>query len=277
MNDSPRVRRDAERIGLIVPADSHLDDEMWALTVPRAIPFITRTRTSMRDPRQPMTVYGVERLAESPDLEDAADRLKAIAPAAAAYVDTSITFIRGPGGDTEIAQRIQRLTNCPTTVTSLAVGHALGALGVRRVAVVTPYPQIITDALHPFLGARGIAVTATAMTESNYVAGNTSKEMGELDPQELLRAVNEADSPDAEGIFIACTAVRTVDVIDPLEQRCGKAVVTAIQATMWHVQQLAGLPTQDVKCGRLFRDAHQPKTNGVPPEDPATPSEEIRR
>lgn len=197
-------------------------------------------------------MYGVERLAESPDLEDAADRLRAVAPSAVAYVDTSITFIRGPGGDTEIAQRIQRLTHCPTTVTSLAVGEALRALDVRRVGVVTPYPQVITDALTPFLGARGITVTATALTELNYVAGNTSQEMAEMAPEQLIRVVEEADSPDAQAIFIACTAVRTVDVIDELEQRYGKPVITAIQATMWHVQKLAGIRVTDVECGELF-------------------------
>ena len=33
----------AKRIGLIVPADCQIDDEMWELCGPQAIPLITRT------------------------------------------------------------------------------------------------------------------------------------------------------------------------------------------------------------------------------------------
>ena len=111
----------AVRLGLIVPGDCHVDDEFWRLTAPGAVPVITRTRGSSLDD------YAVPRviaLAESPDIDDAADRLRAVAPAAAAYVDTSISFVRGRGGDTEIADRIRRLLRCPTTVTSTAVVEA---------------------------------------------------------------------------------------------------------------------------------------------------------
>ena len=36
-----------------------------------------------------------------------------------------------------------------------------------------------------------------------------------------------ADTPDADGLFISCTALRTIDILDDLERRLGKPVVSA--------------------------------------------------
>ena len=96
----------AARIALVVPGDSQVDDEFWRLLAPHAIPLVSRTTGA--DPVH-MSTVGVaaphtKSLAESSDLEVAADRLRPVNAVAAAYVDTSISFIRGPGGDLDISK-----------------------------------------------------------------------------------------------------------------------------------------------------------------------------
>jgi hypothetical protein len=66
-----------------------------------------------------------------------------------------------------------------------------------------------------------------------------------------------------EAVFIPCTAVRTLEAIEPLEQRIGKPVITAIQATMWAVQRLAGVAADVAGGGRLFEVALAATGEGV--------------
>ena len=88
----------AARIALLVPGDCQVDDEFWRLLAPQGIPFVSRTtgadETLMATPG--MAAAHTAALAASSDLEVAADRLRAVHLVAAAYVDTSISFVRGP-------------------------------------------------------------------------------------------------------------------------------------------------------------------------------------
>jgi maleate isomerase len=54
------------------------------------------------------------------------------------------------------------------------------------------------------------------------------------------RLIREADSPDAEAVFVSCTNLPTYDLIAPLERELGKPVLTANQVTMWSALRLAG-------------------------------------
>ena len=245
---------DAPRIALVVPSDSHVDDEFWRLLAPHGIPLIGRTAGA--DPVQ-MTTPGLaaphtKSLAESSDLEVAADLLRAGKPAAAAYVDTSISFIRGPGGDLDIANRIQAFLGVPTVVTSTAVVHACRALEVSRIAVLTVYVDEVNETMPTFFGPQGIEVTRMQKARSNMDAGNTSEELGQMSPQELIEIGTSMNDDSMDAVFIPCTAVRTLEAIEPLEDAIGKPVVTAIQATMWRVARLAGLEHDAPQGGRLF-------------------------
>jgi maleate isomerase len=73
---------------------------------------------------------------------------------------------------------------------------------------------------------------------------------------EAYRLGRSADVPDADAVFIACTALPTLDVLAPLEADLGKPVVSANQATMWGALRLAGVATTGLEGrGALYRQA----------------------
>jgi maleate cis-trans isomerase len=244
----------AARIALVVPGDSQVDDEFWRLLAPHAIPLVSRTTGA--DPQQMMRpgMAGAHTaaLARSSDLEVAADRLRATDPVAAAYVDTSISFIRGPGGDLDIARRIESFLGVPTVATSTAVVHACRALGVARLAVLTVYLDEINAAIPTFFEPQGIRIARMEGLDTRMEAGARSQELGRMSPGELVRAGQAIDGAGIDAVFIPCTAVRTLDAIEPLEEAIGKPVITAIQATIWRVSRLAGLAHDAPQGGRLF-------------------------
>jgi maleate isomerase len=260
----PGVGPSPVRLGLVVPGDCHVDDEFWRLSADGVLPLIARTTGADQASMQFNGVAHTRALAESSDLEMAADRLRAVHPHAAAYIDTSISFVRGPGGDLDIARRIQGFLECPTVVTSTAVVLACRALGAGRIGVLTVYADDINATLRTFFDAQGAAVARMEeFAAANMVAGASSQDLAAIDPLLLVDAGAALDAPDVEAVFIPCTAVRTLEAIEPLEQRIGKPVITAIQATMWAVQRLAGVAADVAGGGRLFEVALAATGEGV--------------
>ncbi|MDH3689463.1 MAG: hypothetical protein OEU36_08285 [Gammaproteobacteria bacterium] len=244
----------AARIALVVPGDSQVDDEFWRLLSPHGIPLVSRTTGAEHGQ---MTTPGAaaahtKSLAESSDLEVAADRLRPVKAVAAAYVDTSISFIRGPGGDLDISNRIESFLEVATVSTSTAVVHACRALNVSSFGVITVYVDEVNDTMPLFFEPQGVRVARMHKADSSMEAGNTSEELGQMTPNELVELGRSIDGDDIDAVFIPCTAVRTLDAIEPLEDAIGKPVITAIQATMWRVARLAGLSHDAPQGGKLF-------------------------
>ena len=61
--------------------------------------------------------------------------------------------------------------------------------------------------------------------------------------------------PETEALFISCSNLRTLDIIDALERESGKPVVTSNQAAMWGTLRKIGDKRAVPGAGRLFRDA----------------------
>ena len=253
VNPRPGPGPSPVRLGLVVPGDCHVDDELWRLCADGVVPFVTRTTGADGDQMRRNGVAHTRTLAESSDLEVAAGILRAVTPRAAAYVDTSISFVRGPGGDLNIAERIAGFLRCPTIVTSTAVVRACEALGVRRLGVITVYSDEINQRLRAFFEPQGVAISRMeSFTAASMVDGATSLDLAAIDPLLLVEAGAGLDGPDIDAVFIPCTAVRTLEAIEPLEELIGKPVITAIHATMWAVQRLAGVTADVPGGGRLF-------------------------
>lgn len=243
----------ARPIALVVPGDCQVDDEFWRMLAPRAIPFVSRTTgADERIADERTAVAHLAGLAASSDLEVAADRLRDVHAVAAAYVDTSISFVRGPGGDLDIARRIEGFLRVPTIVTSTAVVHAARALGVGRLAVLSVYGEAVNATIPAFFEPQGVGVARIGRLGSRMDAGVTSQDLARMRPEELVAAGHAIDGPDVDAIFIPCTAVRTLEAIEPLEAAIGKPVITAIQATIWAVARLAGVEGDAPLGGRLW-------------------------
>lgn len=230
------------RIGLVYPADGTLDDEYWHLVPPGVTIHITRIEV----PPEDVTVGLVTAQAESKDIETAAKHLTIIQPHVIAYACTSGSFIKGVGYDEEIISRIEGATGVPATTTSTASVKALRALGVKKVAVAAPYLEEINLRLRAFLEGNGFEVVT--------FKGLQAKRGIYMIPSEAsYRLAKEADDPRAEAVFISCTAFRTLEILEALEEDLGKPVVTANQATMWESLRLAGVSPKLEGVGRLYR------------------------
>ena len=71
-------------------------------------------------------------------------------------------------------------------------------------------------------------------------------------PEYIADFAMQADTPDADTLFISCGALRSIDIIAELEQRLAKPVICSNQAMMWDMLRQAGITDRISGYGRLL-------------------------
>ena len=124
---------------------------------------------------------------------------------------------------------------------------ALGRLGCKQITMLTPYTEEVTRAMRHELQRRGLHVIRTVAFGLSL-----DSEMSSVDPQTVRNMAEAIDSPDAEALFISCTALRTSPIIEELEESLGKPVVTSNQGLVWHALRLSGYDKPVSGYGQLL-------------------------
>ena len=164
---------------------------------------------------------------------------------AVAYACTSGTVVMGFDAIRERIHAARPGVPCTTPITASL--EALNRFGAQRLAVLTPYVDDVNAAIAACLEAHGksIAGFTSFHIEDNEI-------MAALPGEAIYQAALEADRPDADALFISCTAIRAADVVERIEQSLGKPVVTANQALYWQSLRAAGCREAVSGYGRLF-------------------------
>jgi maleate isomerase len=127
---------------------------------------------------------------------------------------------------------------------------ALRALGCARISVVAPYLVATADLIAGYFEANGIQVLRKATC-----ALDGDPEMNRVSAACLIEAGERFFDPAGDALFISCTGLRTRGMVEALEKKLGKPVVTSNQALAWASLRAAGVRDALPDRGMLFRRA----------------------
>ena len=181
-------------------------------------------------------------------LPAAARVLAAVAPAVIVFAHTGVSYVIGSAASAALVDRITSMTGVPAIMASGAVAAALAQLGVKRLAIGTPYPEAISAMSRAYWEAAGFEIVGHHRLENVRNIYEETEERG----RDLAR---RADAPGADAVFLSGTGLPTVGVLDALEAELGKPVISGNQASLWRALRLAGVNTPIAGFGRLLRDA----------------------
>lgn len=150
-----------------------------------------------------------------------------------AYGCTAAGFIGGPERDAGIQRELAAITGKPVVTAANAMVEVLRHIGARRVAVVTPYLEAVNERLRAYLQQSGIAVTRLASFKAA-----TTEALAAITPLQIKVLARDTMCADSEAMFIACSQLPTLEILDELEDEFGKPVWSSIKATAWHAQRL---------------------------------------
>lgn len=151
-------------------------------------------------------------------------------------------------GPERVAETIRARRPEVAVTTPLAAAQAAFAeLGVERVAVLTPYVDEVNEIIVGHLEQGGTRVSRLAT-----FGLETDQQMSSVPPEAIERAVLAMDPRDADAVFISCTALRSAQVIAPLEGRLGLPVIASNQAMLHAMLRAGGCDRRIPGFGRLL-------------------------
>lgn len=238
LDDDGRIAR----FGLIALATDLTSERDLAVLLPPDRAALHVSRIAYENPTTPENLRQM-----GPRLSEAAALiLPGIRLAAICYSCTSASV---EIGDREVASAIAVARPGVAVVTpSDAAVSAFAALGIGRIALVTPYLPETTAPMAEYFTRRGLGIVS-----AQWLGMADDREMARVSAATIIAAAEAADRPDAEGIFLSCTALPALGVIAELETRLGKPVVTSNQASAWRMLAHAGLPAAPHAPGKLFQ------------------------
>jgi maleate isomerase len=164
------------------------------------------------------------------------------------YACTSGATVIGPDTVAGLIRSVHPGASVTNPLT--AVMAACDALGVRKLAFVTPYVASVSRAMREVLENDGLTIGSFGSFEQAE-----EQIVARISPASVLDAVVAVGSEgDADAVFLSCTNLRSFEIIEEAEARVGKPVISSNLALCWHMRRLAGLSVDGKGPGRLFRD-----------------------
>ena len=235
------------RIGLLVPSiNTTMETEFWRIA-PEGV-SVHSARIAGGRHGTPEELRSMENASKK-----AAEDVGMVEPDVVVYGCTSGSFFEGPEWNKKICDQLSQITKAPTVTTAGGMAACLMAGGHRKVDVVTPYVELTNERLKQFLKAHGIDVLRLGTFDMLDMFDHAK-----IQPEEIYRKVKETTTADADAVFVACTQLRALEVVDMLERDLGKPVYTAVQASAWQAFEAMGVDPQIANCGSLLRRLSEP-------------------
>ncbi len=150
--------------------------------------------------------------------------------------------------DADVTRRIAAAAGVPAFTSAMAIGEAMGALGTRHIALVSPYSEPVNaGAKRYYEGKYGLSVVAL-----EGFAATDSYAIGQLGPEMARNAFARIDRPEIEAFVVPGGNFPTMAAIAGWEREFGKPVVTTNQAALWAVLRHLGSSDRLPGLGRLL-------------------------
>ncbi len=213
--------------------------------IPRLIPiddvtiFVNRVTY-----HNPMTVENLAAV-ETNLTQAARDILPGVRLDAIAFACTSGTIAIGP--DQVMGRLADGQPGVPATTPITAAIDGMNQLGLGRLALLTPYRDAVNQPIADFIEGSGVKITKMSTFDMD-----SDIDVGRIPVPTIIEAAIAADDPDAEALFLSCTALQAADCIPELEDKLGKPVLTSNQALLWRAMRLAGYDRKIQGYGELL-------------------------
>ncbi len=237
------------RIGVLVPPGNPTVEPEFYRMAPEGVSIHFARLQGFQSVSTPGAPSGMEErtLAYLEELSGPAKALGAVNPSVVVLAHTASSYAVGFGKEEDLIARIASLTGTTGLTAARAVFAALQHFGVKKLALGTPYPEAISARGKAYWEAAGFRIVGYQRLADvqNIYAENE---------QRAYQLARQADSAEADAVFLSGTGVPTINVLDLLEDDLGKPVISSTQASLWQALRLAGVRQTIPGFGRLLRE-----------------------
>ena len=162
-----------------------------------------------------------------------------------AYGCTSGTVAAGYDSIKEKVNLAKPEAKVTTPITSAI--KALNILGINKISIFTPYTKKINDSVVSYFEKENININSLS-----YFDIDSDLDIGKVDEDHLFDVLSEIDLTDSEALFVSCTALPVLSIINKLEKKLNKIVLSSNQTLIWETLNVIGNRNPVVGFGKIF-------------------------
>ena len=163
-----------------------------------------------------------------------------------AYACTSGTIAIG---EDTVKEKIRLAKpDCQVTTPITSAIKAFDKMNVKKIAVFTPYPETVNKTISEYLVKKNINV----MSFSTFNL-DLDVDFARVDPKYLSEVLIKLNTNNADALFVSCTALPALEIIDEVEKKINKPVFSSNQTLIWETIRSVGYKNSISGFGKLLR------------------------
>ena len=115
---------------------------------------------------------------------------------------------------------------------SSAAVNALRKMNVKKVSIFTPYSEKLNNDVVDYFKKENFIVTSNSYFDILY-----DNDIAKVDPDYLFEVITKMDLGEAEAVFLSCTNLPALNIVDKLEKKLNKIVLSSNQVLIWDTLQ----------------------------------------
>ena len=162
-----------------------------------------------------------------------------------AYGCTSGTIAIGADVITDLVHKKKPEALVTTPIT--AALKAFKKLNLKKIAVLTPYPKDVNLTVFDYLVKNNLEIDSFNSFNLSY-----DSEIAKLNSDSLLDGIAKIDLEKVDGLFVSCTALKILEMLDKVEKIHKTTVVSSNQAIIWDCLRLSNIDSKISGYGQLL-------------------------
>jgi maleate isomerase len=153
-------------------------------------------------------------------------------------------------GEDKVKEKIQLAKpGCHVTTPITSAIKAFNKMNVKKIAVFTPYPETVNKTISEYLIKKNINV----MSFSTFNL-DLDVDFARVDPKYLSEILTKLNINDADALFVSCTALPALEILDEVEKKINKPVFSSNQTLIWDTIRSVGYKSSVEGYGKLLKN-----------------------
>jgi len=153
-------------------------------------------------------------------------------------------------GEDIVKEKIQLAKpDCYVTTPITSAIKAFKLMKVKKISVFTPYPESVNKTIYEYFYKKNIDVLSFGTFNLNL-----DTDFANIDPNYLSETLIKLDITGADALFISCTALPALEILEEVEKKINIPVFSSNQTLIWDTIRSTGYKIPIEGYGKLLRN-----------------------